>query len=179
MENVTLKGDSGVYTFCPFDKTTIIGEGGIGIVYKGTSNKNDKVAVKVLKPQISKNITSLQRTQQTAGIKLKHKNLLEMLDFIPFTTADKNGDEVTIYHVVSKLVEGIPLSKRIEQFENERKSIENEFSNSNTTITRTSVNRKLQEHDNDRLKFMINVFSPIFCAFIFSSFSENGSFSNR
>jgi TPR repeat protein len=118
MTKIKLKGQINTYLFDPKDSSTFLGSGGMGSVYKGKGiildpkdSKNTKeidVAIKVLFRDLTDSAINTERTKREGEIKIKHNNLIEMLDFIV-----QDG----IYHVVSVLVEGTNLSEIIKQNE--------------------------------------------------------------
>ena len=113
---VTIHGTNGQYIFNPQDETAMLGQGGMGIVFKGSSvSTNKPVAIKVLYKEITSNLSALERERQSAGIRIDSSNLIKMLDF-----AEQNG----IYHIVSELVEGKTLHNYIHELQQEKKRIE-------------------------------------------------------
>ena len=116
MAKIKLKGQINTYLFDPKDPNTFLGSGGMGSVYKGKGlvpnpkdtqkTKEIDVAIKVLFRDLTDNISHIERVKRAAEIKIKHDNLIEMVDFIV-----QDG----IYHDVSVFVEGKDLSKIIEE----------------------------------------------------------------
>jgi len=88
-------------------ETDKLGEGGMGIVYKGRlcyidTGKTKVVAIKALNPDLPNEV--IERARKEAGIKIFHDNLILMLDFL-----SKNGR----YYVISEYLEGETLDKRL------------------------------------------------------------------
>lgn len=106
MSEIILEGMNGKYHFDPSDPKTLIGEGGMGRVFKGTDTNTGKpVAIKVLYRELTNNSDFVERARREASIRIRHKCLVEMLDFV-----EKNG----IYHDISEFLEGETLLKKIE-----------------------------------------------------------------
>jgi serine/threonine protein kinase len=106
MPGILLEGMNGKYHFDPSDPKTLIGEGGMGRVFKGIDTNTGKpVAIKVLYRELTNNSDFVERARREASIRIRHKNLVEMLDFV-----EKNG----IYHDISEFLEGETLQKKIE-----------------------------------------------------------------
>jgi serine/threonine protein kinase len=113
---VTIQGTNGQYTFNPQDDTAMLGQGGMGIVFKGSLvGSNEPVAIKVLYKEITSNLSAIERERQSAGIRIDNRNLIKMLDF-----AEQNG----IYHIVSELVEGKTLHNYMQELQEQKKRIE-------------------------------------------------------
>lgn len=86
-----------------------IGNGGMSDVYKAKCHKlNRYVAIKVLKPEFSQDISFVSKfrveAQSAAG--LSHPNVVNVYDV---------GEENGIHYIVMELVEGITLKKYIEK----------------------------------------------------------------
>lgn len=98
---ITLRGTNGSYHFDPQDEGNRLGQGGMGVVFKGDhASGNGTVAIKVLYKEITTNLSAIERERQSAGIRINNRNLIRMLDFV-----EQNG----IFHIVSELVEGKTL----------------------------------------------------------------------
>ena len=93
-----------------------IGEGGMGKVMKGVcidiaTNISRPVAIKFLYEDLPPH--AIERARREASIRLRNDNLIEMLGFIE--TETKHGTMTRKhYHVVSELLNGIPLSSIFE-----------------------------------------------------------------
>jgi serine/threonine protein kinase len=107
MAEIILKGTNDIYRFDPEQVESIIGKGGMGVVFKGISiEQNRPVAIKVLYREITSNVSNIERERQSASINLHHRNLVDMMDFI-----ELNG----IYHIVSEFLVGKTLHRFIEE----------------------------------------------------------------
>lgn len=111
MSNIILHGAHGEYIFDPEDLNSFIGEGGMGRVFLGKEkNTCRKVAIKVLFRELTNNQNNIERFKMESTVKIRHKNLVEMIDFI-----ESEGK----YHIVSEYLEGITLEQKIrEQYRN-------------------------------------------------------------
>ncbi len=106
MAVINLRGNNDSYQFDPEDLGSIIGKGGMGVVFKGLSvSTKMPVAIKVLYREITFNISNIERERQSANIKIHHQNLVEVLDFI-----ELDG----IYHIITEFLEGESLNKYLE-----------------------------------------------------------------
>ncbi len=106
MAEIILQGSNDSYQFDPENLDTIIGKGGMGVVFKGFSiEKSIPVAVKVLYREITTNLSNVERERQSAGIQIHHPNIVRMLDFV-----ELNG----IYHIISEFLVGKTLHNLIE-----------------------------------------------------------------
>ncbi len=113
MSYIELKGDSNTYTFNPKDSDSFLGAGGMGRVFRGQEiSTNKEVAIKVLFRDLTENVSNVERVKRASEIKLKHANLIEMLDFV-----EQDG----IYHDVSIFVAGEDLSKKMVSSKNQNK----------------------------------------------------------
>jgi serine/threonine protein kinase len=87
-----------------------IGEGGMGVVWKGRWRKTGElVAIKLLTPGSSRHAaTLLQRFEQEfkAGLRLDHPNIVKVLDF---------GSANKIHYMVMELVDGGSLGARLKK----------------------------------------------------------------
>jgi len=98
------------YEFDPEIKSSILGKGGMGIVFEGKLVHNDtgkyeRVAIKVLFKGLEDE--SVLRARREASIKVIHENVIQMIDFIETTDTDGKPK----YHVISEFVEGITLTE--------------------------------------------------------------------
>jgi serine/threonine protein kinase len=87
-----------------------IGEGAMGAVYEGRHTRLDrKVALKVLKPELSSNESFVERFFQEAKAanRIRHENIVEIQDYI-----DAPGDDSGLrYACVMELLEGQSLGQ--------------------------------------------------------------------
>jgi serine/threonine protein kinase len=91
----------------PYLLLGLIGEGGMGVVYRAAHTLVDRVvALKVLKPALAANRRAVQRFLQEAqaGVRLRHDNIVTVYD------VGRNGDEV---YVAMALVEGESLARHV------------------------------------------------------------------
>ena len=103
--------DAGIYYEVDLKKS-LIGEGGMGRVYKGirvesATGSKRSVAVKFLYEGLPQ--TVLDRAIREASIQIKCENLIEMIAFVNVEQQDKNGTVVNRYHVVSEYLDGVML----------------------------------------------------------------------
>ena len=62
MSEIILQGTNDSYQFDPENLDSIIGKGGMGVVFKGLSiNKNISVAIKVLYWEITSSVSNIER----------------------------------------------------------------------------------------------------------------------
>lgn len=93
-------------------KSTPLGEGGMGKVYRGrrvnihTSETRD-VAIKFLFSGLPAD--TIARAENEANIRIQHENLIEMMGFLAVENKHPNGTSSTRYHVVSELLIGVSL----------------------------------------------------------------------
>ena len=94
-------------------KSTPLGEGGMGKVYRGrrvnmhTSETRD-VAIKFMFSGLPAD--TITRAENEANIRIQHENLIEMMGFLAVENKLPNGTISTRYHVVSELLIGVSLS---------------------------------------------------------------------
>lgn len=94
-------------------KSTPLGEGGMGKVYRGrrvnmhTSETRD-VAIKFMFSGLPAD--TITRAENEANIRIQHENLIEMMGFLAVENKLQNGTISTRYHVVSELLIGVSLS---------------------------------------------------------------------
>lgn len=94
-----------------FEITRMLGRGGMSIVYKGVQlSLNRPVAVKVLAPRFSTNMSFIQRFDREAGAlaSLNHPNIVNIID---------RGVAADRYFFVMELVQGINLDQLIQSVE--------------------------------------------------------------
>lgn len=90
-----------------------LGEGGMGVVYKGfkiyeaTGNRS-VVAIKAMFDGLPAEV--YERAEREASIRLRNDNLVEMLGFISETEIDPYGMQKNKYYVVSEYLNGVVLS---------------------------------------------------------------------
>ncbi|MBI1827326.1 MAG: protein kinase [Planctomycetes bacterium] len=91
--------------------TGVLGQGGMGIVYRAVQTKlNRAVALKVLPAMVgnaSPNAVARFRREATAAARLHHTNIVPIYDF---------GESRDAYYYAMELVEGQPLDKLIDVF---------------------------------------------------------------
>jgi serine/threonine protein kinase len=102
------------YEFDPENKSSILGRGGMGVVFEGrllstAGAESERVAVKVLFKDLS--AESVTRARSEASIRIVHENIVRMYDFVE--TADVDGRPR--YHVISEYLDGETLDKVIER----------------------------------------------------------------
>ena len=90
-----------------------LGEGGMGVVYKGfkiyeaTGNRS-VVAIKAMFDGLPFEV--YERAEREASIRLRNDNLVEMLGFISEIEIDPYGMQKNKYYVVSEYLNGVVLS---------------------------------------------------------------------
>lgn len=90
-----------------------LGEGGMGVVYKGfkiyeaTGNRS-VVAIKAMFDGLPFEV--YERAEREASIRLRNDNLVEMLEFISEIEIDPYGMQKNKYYVVSEYLNGVVLS---------------------------------------------------------------------
>lgn len=90
-----------------------LGEGGMGVVYKGfkiyeaTGNRS-VVAIKAMFDGLPTEV--YERAEREASIRLRNDNLVEMLGFISEIEIDPYGMQKNKYYVVSEYLNGVVLS---------------------------------------------------------------------
>ena len=90
-----------------------LGEGGMGVVYKGfkiyeaTGNRS-VVAIKAMFDGLPSEV--YERAEREASIRLRNDNLVEMLGFISEIEIDPYGMQKNKYYVVSEFLNGVVLS---------------------------------------------------------------------
>lgn len=104
---IELKGQTGVYTFDPYQDSNRIGSGGMSTVFKGIrKNDNIPIAIKVLHRNMAQNQLIQFLTFINSTIQISHPNIMKMYELIQL-----NG----IYHVICKYYDGKLLSTLIKE----------------------------------------------------------------
>lgn len=90
-----------------------LGEGGMGVVYKGfkiyeTTGNRSVVAIKAMFDGLPTEV--YERAEREASIRLRNDNLVEMLGFISEMEIDPYGMQKKKYYVVSEYLNGVVLS---------------------------------------------------------------------
>lgn len=89
----------------------ILGEGGMGRVYRGKRiDKNGGViyvAIKAMFEGLPEQV--IERARREASIQIQNDSLVKMYGFIETKDKDEFGTEVVHYHVISEYLEGISL----------------------------------------------------------------------
>ncbi len=96
-------------TLGPYQIMAVIGQGGMGTVYKALQpSLNRYVAIKVLPEYLAQDEEFVQRFRREANIvaSLQHPNILTIYDI---------GQEGSLYYIVMQLLEGCTLAQLIEQ----------------------------------------------------------------
>lgn len=93
--------------------STPLGEGGMGIVYKGfrvntTSGVRQVVAIKAMRDGLPEEV--YRRAHREASIQLKNDNLIEMMAFISTEEQEFGGGRIQRFYVVSEFLKGIMLT---------------------------------------------------------------------
>lgn len=99
------------YEYDPFSKP--LGEGGMGVVYKGlrvnvATGGRQVVAIKAMKDGLPDEVYG--RARREAGIQLKNDNLVEMMGFISTNEQELGGRAIRRYYVVSEFLNGVVLT---------------------------------------------------------------------
>ena len=107
-----------------------LGEGGMGVVYKGfkiyeTTGNRSVVAIKAMKTSLPAEV--YERAQREASIRLRNDNLVEMLGFISQIEMDPYGKPEYRYYVVSEYLNGVVLSDLLSGQFKDRDGIEIQF----------------------------------------------------
>lgn len=90
-----------------------LGEGGMGVVYKGfkiyeTTGNRSVVAIKSMFDGLPTEV--YERAEREASIRLRNDNLVEMLGFISEIEIDPYGMQKNKYYVISEYLNGVVLS---------------------------------------------------------------------
>ena len=93
--------------------STPLGEGGMGIVYKGfrvntISGVRQVVAIKAMRDGLPEEV--YRRAHREASIQLKNDNLIEMMAFISTEEQEFGGGMIQRFYVVSEFLKGIMLT---------------------------------------------------------------------
>lgn len=93
--------------------STPLGEGGMGIVYRGRcveerTGNSKEVAIKALHPNLPQEVYT--RAEREASIRIKHDNLVEMLGFISVFETNRLAEPTYRHYVISEYLNGIELS---------------------------------------------------------------------
>lgn len=116
MSIIQLRGDIGSGVYYEFDnESRPLGEGGMGIVYRGLRISQEGrrvVAIKCIKDGLAASV--IDRARREASIRLKNDNLIEMIDFIEADVKDVLGTTAHQYFIVSELLMGVSLDDIIE-----------------------------------------------------------------
>ena len=99
------------YEYDPFSKP--LGEGGMGVVYKGfrvnaATGGRQVVAIKAMKDGLPAEVYG--RARREASIQLKNDNLVEMMGFISTNEQELGGRAIRRYYVVSEFLNGVVLT---------------------------------------------------------------------
>lgn len=94
-------------------KSTPLGEGGMGKVYRGRrvnahTGETRDVAIKFMFSGLPAD--TITRAENEANIRIQHENLVEMMGFLAVESKLPNGAISVRYHVVSELLIGVSLS---------------------------------------------------------------------
>ena len=118
MAVLKLQGPQELSEGCYYEYDTaadILGEGGMGRVYKGKRvdrNGGEKVvAIKAMYEGLPDLV--IERARREASIRLKNDSLVQMYGFIETPGFDILGEEILQYHVVSEYLDGITLADLI------------------------------------------------------------------
>lgn len=95
------------------DASTPLGEGGMGVVYRGycieeRTGIRKEVAIKALHDDLPEEVYA--RAEREASIQMRHDNLVEMLGLISVFETNKWGEPVCHHYVISEFLHGIELS---------------------------------------------------------------------
>ena len=112
-----VNGDQNIYYEFDPDLKNVLGEGGMGRVFrgkqvegKGTYKKEREVAIKLLFEELPQ--SAIDRSRREASIRIKNDNVVEMIDFVEVKETSTTGQIVAShYHVVSELLEGLNLDE--------------------------------------------------------------------
>ncbi len=109
-ESLVLPKDEGYVTLASGDRLAdryvvdkLLGEGGMGLVYKGIDSQlNQPIAIKLLKKGLSQNDVAVERLKQEAQVAmmLTHPSVMRLINF------EKNGDYAFL---LMEYVEGRPM----------------------------------------------------------------------
>ena len=113
------------YEYDPFSKP--LGEGGMGVVYKGfrvnvATGGRQVVAIKAMKDGLPDEVYG--RARREASIQLKNDNLVEMMGFISTNEQELGGRAIRRYYVVSEFLNGVVLTDLLKGNFKDRDGIE-------------------------------------------------------
>lgn len=113
------------YEYDPFSKP--LGEGGMGVVYKGSrvniaTGGRQVVAIKAMKDGLPDEVYG--RARREASIQLKNDNLVEMMGFISTDEQELGGRPIRRYYVVSEFLNGVVLTDLLKGNFKDRDGIE-------------------------------------------------------
>lgn len=113
------------YEYDPFSKP--IGEGGMGVVYKGSrvniaTGGRQIVAIKAMKDGLPDEV--YDRARREASIQLKNDNLVEMMGFISNNEQEFGGRVIRRYYVISEFLNGVVLTDLLKGNFKDRDGIE-------------------------------------------------------
>lgn len=118
MAILKLQGPRELSEGCYYEYDTaadILGEGGMGRVYKGKrvdrNGGETVVAIKAMYEGLPDLV--IERARREASIRLKNDSLVQMYGFIETPGFDLLGEEIIQYHVVSEFLDGITLADLI------------------------------------------------------------------
>ena len=116
MQRKILQGEdekrNGIYfEYDPYSKP--IGEGGMGVVYKGfrvnaSTGVRQVVAIKAMKDGLPDEVYG--RACREANIRLKNDNLVEMIGLISTIEQERGGRSIRRYYVISEFLNGVVLT---------------------------------------------------------------------
>ena len=117
---MTIRSNTDERFYYEFDKfLPPIGEGGMGVVYKGeminmSNNSRRDVAIKEIcvEGDASFQSAAIERARREASIRIKHDNIVEMIDFIEVSDTRFGVNKVK-YYVVSEFLNGVNLNNVI------------------------------------------------------------------
>lgn len=94
-------------------ESTPLGEGGMGVVYRGfrvdqNTGLRKEVAIKALHADLPEEVYA--RAEREASIQLRHDNLVEMLGMISIFESNRWGGGIYHHYVVSEFLYGIELT---------------------------------------------------------------------
>ena len=110
---VYLRANTGEWFFYDRNEKPL-GSGAMGTVYFGRScsDRYNMVAIKRVATQMAEIPAVRQRAKLEASLAFRHRNLIEMVGY-----CEEYPDEGPIF-IISKLVQGVPLNKYVEQLRN-------------------------------------------------------------
>src|SRR5262245_29281296 len=112
MENIILFGRNGRYQFSPYDRRNVIGEGGMGRVFKGIDHNGNRVAIKAIFAELVRKPSIKERGEIEAHLQFQHPNLIQMLDYCI--------TEEGRVHIISRFVNGVAFPEYIKSLNTDR-----------------------------------------------------------